>query len=92
MPEGRGAALCLCVETGLLIALAAQLLDAQEVFVDGDAEDDLCTVLVDDEAVEVVAQTLGGDVGVWDVGGGAEGPTCGLVGVVEGGEAVAGEV
>ena len=74
------------------MALAAQFLDAQKVLVDGDAEDDLCAVLVDDEAVEVVTQALGGDVGVWDVGGGAEGPAGGLVGVVEGGEAVAGEV
>jgi hypothetical protein len=56
MPERRRPPLGLRFQSGLLIPLSPQLLYAQVVLLDGDAQDHLGAVLVDNELVEVLPQ------------------------------------
>jgi len=56
MPERRRPPLGLRFQSGLLIPLSPQLLYAQVVLMDGDAQDHLGAVLVDNELVEVLPE------------------------------------
>lgn len=55
--------LCLCLQPSLFIPLSLNLLYPQIVFMDGDTQHHLGTVLVDDKLVEVLPERLGRDVG-----------------------------
>jgi len=62
MPEDGCSPLGLCLQSSLLMELPLDLLDAQMVLVDGDTQDYLGAILIDDELIQMLAQDLGGDV------------------------------
>ena len=92
MPEDGCPPLGLSLEPRLLVLLPLELLDAEMVLVDGDTQDHLGTVLVDDELVQVLPEHLGRDEAGAHIARVAERAPRGLVWLVEGRVALAAEV
>jgi hypothetical protein len=72
--------------------LPLDLLYPKMVFVHGDTQDYLSAVLFDDELVQLLSQRLGRDVTGSYIAGVAQRASEGLIGLIEGGEALPAEV
>lgn len=92
MPEGGRSPLGLGVQSCLLILLPPELLYAQVVFMYGDTQHHLGTLLIDNELVQVLPEGLGRDVTASDVGGATQRAPCWLISLVEAREALAAKV
>jgi hypothetical protein len=92
MPEDGSPPLGLRLQPRLLMLLSLELLYAEMVLMDSHAQDYLCAVLINHELVQVLPERLGRDEAGADIACAAQRATGGLVGLIEGREALAAEV
>jgi len=88
----RCSPLRLRLESSLLMMLPFDFLDSEMVLVDGYAQYYLCAVLIHDELVQMLSQDLGRDETSAHIAGVAQWASRGLIGLIEGREALAAEV
>ena len=92
VPVGEGLAGGPLLAADLVVLLALDLADAQVVAVDGRGQHALRMLLADNEVVQVVLERAGRDAADAGAGRAGQRPSGGLVGLVEAGEALGGEV